>query len=81
MTFLIGALGSPLAAGTFGLSSHGLNLGVINFGHSVGSAVGPFITGYIFDVTSSYRLAFLVSAAMAFWGLILTPLLNDFVDT
>jgi len=73
----IGALGSPLVAGTFGLSSHGLNLGVINFGYSVGAAVGPFITGYIFDVGHSYRFAFMVCAALAFFGLISTLLLKQ----
>jgi len=68
---------SPLVAGLFGLSSHGLILGVINLlGFTLGAAVGPFIGGYIFDITGSYQLAFIVCGAMSVVGLILTALLR-----
>jgi MFS family permease len=68
---------SPLVAGLFGLSSHGLILGVMNLlGFTLGAAVGPLIAGYIFDMTSSYQLAFIVSAAMSVVGLVLTLLLS-----
>jgi len=68
---------SPLVAGLFGLSSHGLILGVINLlGFTFGAAIGPLIAGYIFDVTSSYQLAFIVCAATGVVSLILTVLLR-----
>jgi len=68
---------SPLVARLFGLSSHGLILGVINLlGFTLGAAVGPLIAGYIFDITSSYQLAFIVAAATGVVGLILTVLLS-----
>jgi MFS family permease len=68
---------SPLVAGLFGLSSHGLILGVMNlFGFTFGAAIGPFVAGHIFDMTSSYQLAFIVSAAVSVVGLILTVLLS-----
>jgi MFS family permease len=68
---------SPLVAGLFGLSSHGLILGVINLlGFTFGAAVGPLIAGYIFDVTNSYQLAFIICAATGVAGLILTVLLT-----
>jgi len=68
---------SPLVAGLFGLSSHGLILGVINLpGFAFGAAVGPLIGGYIFDMTNSHQLAFIVCAAMSVVGLILTVLLK-----
>jgi len=68
---------SPLVAGLFGLSSHGLILGVVNLlGFTFGAAVGPLIGGYIFDMTSSYQLAFIVTAATGVVGLILTVLLR-----
>ncbi|MFC1861198.1 MFS transporter, partial [Chloroflexota bacterium] len=35
-----GVLGSPLVADLFGLKSHGLILGVINSGYSIGAAIG-----------------------------------------
>jgi len=68
---------SPLVAGLFGLSSHGLILGVINLlGFTFGAAVGPLIAGYIFDINNSYQLAFIVCAAVSVVGLILTVLLT-----
>jgi MFS family permease len=67
---------SPLTAELFGIRSHGLILGVIVFSATIGGAVGPFIAGYIFDVSGSYQSAFLVSAAFAVIGLILTVILR-----
>jgi MFS family permease len=68
---------SPLVAGLFGLSSHGLILGVINLlGFTFGAAVGPLIGGYIFDMTNSYQLAFIICGAVSVVGLILTVLLS-----
>jgi len=68
---------SPLVARLFGLSSHGLILGVINLlGFTLGAAVGPLIAGYIFDMTDSYQLAFIVTAATGVVGLILTVFLK-----
>jgi len=45
-------------------------------GFTFGAAIGPFIAGHIFDVTSSYQLAFIVSGALSVVGLILTVLLS-----
>ena len=72
----VGASESPLVARLFGLSSHGLILGVASLGFTTGAAVGPFLTGYIFDVTGSYRVAFLACVAISIVGLILTTLLT-----
>ena len=67
---------SPLVAGFFGLSSHGLIYGVISLGFSIGASIGSFIAGYIFDVTGSYQLAFLISAAIGILGLVLAVALR-----
>jgi MFS family permease len=67
---------SPLVAELFGLRSHGLILGVTSFGYCMGSAAGPFLAGYIFDVTGSYNVAFLVCAAVSVAGLILSAILT-----
>jgi predicted MFS family arabinose efflux permease len=68
---------SPLVAELFGLSSHGLILGVINcIGFTFGAAAGPLIAGYIFDITNSYQLAFIVCAATGVVALILAVLLR-----
>jgi len=54
------ALISPAVAEAFGLRSHGLIFGCIVFVASVGGALGPLLAGYIFDVSNSYNLAFLL---------------------
>lgn len=59
----IGTSQSPLIASLFGLKSHGLILGCIGLGNTAGAAVGPLLTGYIFDLTESYHIAFLLCAA------------------
>lgn len=67
---------SPIVAKYFGLKSHGLLLAVTTLGFCVGSAAGPFLTGYIFDLTNSYQLAFLICAGLSVTGLILTLILK-----
>jgi MFS family permease len=67
---------SPLVALLFGLSSHGVILGFLSFGFTTGGAFGPWLAGYIFDATDSYRLAFLMCAGVSLTGLILTMFLK-----
>ncbi len=67
---------SPLVAWLFGVSSHGLLLGIIAFGFTIGAALGPLLTGYIFDVTGSYQAAFFTFAALTVVGLILMVLIR-----
>ncbi len=67
---------APLVAGLFGLRSHGLVLGVINVGFTIGGSLGPLMAGYIFDVTGSYQVAFLISAIIGIVGLILAAVLR-----
>lgn len=63
---------SPLAAELFGLRSHGVILGAAAFLGSIGAALGPFITGYVFDLKKSYDIAFLTCLIMLLIGVILT---------
>ncbi len=72
----MGASESPLVAKFFGLSSHGLIYGVLTLGFTSGAAIGPLLAGYIFDLTGSYQLAFLISAFLAVFGFGLTLLLK-----
>jgi MFS family permease len=71
-----GVMEPTMVAELFGIKSHGLILGVVSFVFTIGGAVGPVITGYIFDVTASYELAFLVCALLGIFGLILTLMLK-----
>jgi MFS family permease len=65
---------SPIVAEYFGLRSHGLLFGMAVFAGTVGGFFGPICSGYIFDITASYRLAFwgCIFAAAIGLGLILS---------
>ncbi|MFC2047011.1 MFS transporter, partial [Chloroflexota bacterium] len=67
---------SLIPAELFGLRSLGVILGFIIFGAEIGEAVGPVLAGRIFDITSSYQLAFLISAAVAIVGTLMTLLVR-----
>lgn len=67
---------SPLVAELFGLESHGVILGSAAFSGSIGAAVGPFFTGWIFDSTRSYDPAFLLCLIIAVVSIILAFLLR-----
>ncbi len=67
---------SPLIASLFGLRSHGLVMGVNVIGFTIGSAIGPLVTGYIFDVFENYQLAFIICVIISILGFILTMMLR-----
>ncbi len=70
------ALMSPIIAELFGLRAHGAVLGMLLFVTLIGGALGPLVTGRIFDVTDSYYLAFSICAGLMVIGLILVSLLK-----
>jgi MFS family permease len=67
---------SPLVADLFGLRSHGLLLGIVAGGFTFGGGVGPFVTGYIFDVVGKYQTAFFLCAVVSCAGLALARALK-----
>ena len=68
---------SPTVAELFGTRSHGTLFGLILFCGTLGGSVGPLLTGYLFDVTDSYRLAFVLLMALAFIGFVLIAFLRS----
>jgi MFS family permease len=72
----MGASQSPLVVDFFGLSSHGLIFGVASLFYTVGAAIGPFLSGYLFDATGSYNSGLLVCAALSIVGIALTAFLR-----
>jgi MFS family permease len=68
---------SPLVADLFGLSSHGLIYGTVGLGFTIGASIGPYLTGYIFDVYGSYWLAFLLCAIFAIICMICAALIRS----
>ena len=67
---------SPLLAELFGLRSHGLIFGVFGISVGWGGAMGPLLTGYLFDVTNSYQMAFLLCAVISLTGILFAALLR-----
>jgi MFS family permease len=65
-----------IVAELFGIKSHGLILGVVSFVFTIGGAVGPLVTGYLFDSTGNYQTAFLVCAILNVVAIILAALLR-----
>ena len=61
---------SPMIAEFFGMRSHGQLFGAVLFFGTIGGAIGPILTGYIFDITGAYRMAFMVLTVFAIVGFI-----------
>ena len=69
-------LPSPIVAELFGLKTHGTILGAVMFGGTIGGAAGPLLAGYIFDITGSYQLDFLICAILSIAGITLSLFLT-----
>ncbi len=67
---------SPVLAELFGLQAHGIIMGLILVLANLGTGVSPVLTGFIFDITGSYNLAFLIFAVLSVAGLVLVLLLK-----
>ena len=72
----IGSAQPPLVAELFGLKSLGLFFGILTFGFSIGGALGPYVSCYLFDVTGIYHWSFLVSSMVGVIGIIATAVLR-----
>jgi MFS family permease len=70
---------SPMTAWLFGLRAHGMVFGTITLGFTFGASLGPLITGYIFDITGGYYLAFPILAAISFTAALLTVFLKSLI--
>ena len=66
------AIMAPITAELFGLKSMGTVFACINFATAVGGAIGPVLVGYMFDVTGSYQLAFIMCIVVTIIAIITT---------
>jgi MFS family permease len=62
----------PIVARLFGLRSHGLILGFIGLGFTIGGSLGPVVAGYLFDFSGTYRMTFIICSIIGLIGLILS---------
>jgi MFS family permease len=72
----IGVAETIISVWLFGLKANALILSIIDLGLTLGAASGPLIAGRIFDITESYRTAFILTAVMSLSGLLLTLFLK-----
>jgi OFA family oxalate/formate antiporter-like MFS transporter len=75
----LGGLGSSQPswiANLFGLKNHGALYGIGGFGFTLGAALGPYISGQVFDITQSYQMAFMICACVSLLGMVLTLLIK-----
>ena len=67
---------SPMVAELFGLSSHGVILASAAFVGACGAALGPLVSGHIFDMTGKYTWAFFICLLMTVLSVLLASLLK-----
>jgi MFS family permease len=67
---------SPIVAEFFGIKSHGTLFGITMFFGAFGGALGPFMAGYVFDVTGAYAGAIWICTVIAILGFVLVALLK-----
>jgi len=60
-----GVLMSAVVADRFGVSAMGKIWGTITMAGLLGGAIGPVVVGYIFDVTKSYSMAWMIVTGIA----------------
>jgi len=72
---------SPIVAELFGIKSHGALFGMVVFFGTTGGAIGPILTGYLFDISGSYNLPFVLLLFGAMLGLGLLVLLKPVKST
>ncbi|MFC1868241.1 MFS transporter [Thermodesulfobacteriota bacterium] len=72
---------APVVAELFGTGSHGVIFGIVMFSGYIGGSIGPLLAGHIFDVTGSYRIAFLMLTGVALFGLVMASLLRPLWKT
>jgi MFS family permease len=67
---------SVTVAQIFGLASLGSIFGVVAFTGTVGGAIGPVISGRLFDITNNYQPGFLLCLGLSIIAIVLMSLLK-----
>ena len=68
---------TALIGDTFGLRHLGVIMAVVDAGWGTGSAVGPALAGYLFDISGKYVSAFIVALIGAFFSVLLAVFLKQ----
>ncbi|MEJ2219693.1 MAG: MFS transporter [Desulfobacterales bacterium] len=71
---------SPIVAEFFGIKSHGALFGITMFFGMFGGALGPFMAGYVFDITGAYAGAIWICIVISVLGFLLVALLKPAME-
>jgi len=73
---------SMVVSSTFGLASYGVVMGIADtLRNALGAAAGPYMAGYIYDVTGSYHLAWVIGVALFGIAIIAVLLIKPLRET
>jgi MFS family permease len=75
------AIVSPLVADLFGIRAHASSLGMLFFLGMTGGAISPLITGWLYDTTGTYTVAFLIMLGATVVGMLLALLVKPITST
>ncbi len=70
-------LTSALTGDFFGSRNVAILFGLITFSHQLGSGLSAWLSGYIYDVTGSYNLAFALAAYLCFQAAVIVSFINE----
>ncbi len=70
-------LTSALTGDFFGPRNVAILFGLITFSHQLGSGLSAWLSGYIYDVTGSYNLAFALAAYLCFQAAVIVTFINE----
>ena len=65
------AIASPSVAEYFGTRSHGVIFGIVMFAGSIGGTIGPWLSGWLYDSTGTYYIAFLLVSGFSVFGFLM----------
>ena len=65
------AVASPTVAEYFGTRAHGVIFGIVMFLGSLGATLGPWLTGWLYDLMGSYDMAFLIVTGLSVLGFLM----------
>ena len=65
------AIASPSVAEYFGTRSHGVIFGIVMFTGSIGGTLGPWLSGWLYDSTGTYDIAFLLVSGFSVFGFLM----------
>jgi MFS family permease len=70
-------LTNGLVGQIFGLRYAGMLAGVVFFGHQIGSFIGVWLAGYLYDTTGSYQIALTISIGLGVFAAIVNLPVNE----